>query len=105
MNNMKIGWLSPSGDLWECSTFDHIAKADEIIDKYRYPTLQYRASDEALLANGWVHISISQLTHEYRIWWNNFLTMSQKNFLKKYFENEEIKTSPLDKIKWDKEMN
>lgn len=103
-NKLKTGWLSPNGDLWECNTFNHISKADEIINKYHYPTINHRSSDEVLMFYGWVHISISQIDHKYRIWWDKFLTPNQINFLKQYFDETE-QVSDLDRIKWDKEIS
>ena len=33
---LKLGWLSPDGELVECNSFDHISSASEICDKLGY---------------------------------------------------------------------
>jgi len=95
--NLPTGWLSPTGDFYECAVYEHIAMARELIHT------EHRA-DEILVNGGWVSITISQLGNkEYYIWWKNFLQDEQKNFLKKYFENESVPVSYMSKMRWNDE--
>ena len=93
MSNLKQGWLSPLGELYECGSYDHIDAADKIMRIYKYSNITPHtgfsaASDDILRSNGWVYIGISSWgCHEWRIGWKNFLTESQKAFLKPYFDD------------------
>ena len=84
---LKTGWLSPSGDFWECPCYEHICTAVEIVSKFNYMQIG-KSADDILYCNGWAHIGISTFgPNEWRISWKNFLTDYQKNFLKPYFED------------------
>ena len=103
-NELKVGWLSPSGELVECPYFDHYSTARELVNKLGYTSRPSTANDDILVEHGWVHIGISLLgTKEWAIFWKGFLTESQKNFLKPYFEDEERPMCLSARLKWEKE--
>lgn len=99
MFDFSTGWLSPDGSFVQCGTYEHLAIAKSLVDKY-YPNDPNTHNDDILYNNGWVHITISQLDHAYRIGWSKYLTEYQKQFLKRYFESDIIVISKFDIIKW-----
>lgn len=102
MENLKIGWLSPSGELVECCSYDHIAAAKEIADTRGMAAAWH--PDDALMGAGWAYIGLSSFgTRELRIGWGKFLTDYQKNFLKPYFENEFIPVNGVAMMRWAEE--
>lgn len=89
---IPFGWLSPAGEMVECEFMEHGAMADKLVGKYKYPTTpeDYYRSDDVLMRNGWVHITMSIFDHKFRIYWDKFLTEPQKSYLKPIFaENKE----------------
>lgn len=100
---MRLGWLSPSGEFTEVHYGDHVAVADKILmkmDKF----FEVGPSDDKLLNLGWVKITVSLLgKKEQRIYWNKFLTEEQKNFLRPYFEENDLSVNKYEKIRFDKE--
>jgi len=106
---LKTGWLSPDGELYECSSYDHVSTAHEIIDRFNIACglddkLRTIPDDDILLQHGWVYIGISCfLCHEWRIGWTKFLTEYQKEFLRPYFEDE-IKVNSLAVDRWNTEV-
>ena len=102
---MQTGWLSPNGDFYTCKTFDHIGLAEEIIDKFSIHRNDIYHPDKILLDNGWVQITRSLIGRkEQNIFWENFLTEYQKNFLKPYFENNDESVSSVAIMRWKFEM-
>ena len=98
---LKTGWLFPNGELYPCDTFEHISCAREIIGDYSY---SYARPDEVLHECGFAEISISSLgVKEWRVYWKNFLTVAQKNFLKPYFEDDTLPMEKAAKIRWEQE--
>lgn len=96
---LETGWLSPSGSFTQCNVYDHISTAYEILG-----TSNTSKPDEKLHDAGYAEITLSQLgVKEWRVYWKNFLTEEQKNFLKPYFEDETIPMAYGSRIKWDKE--
>ena len=92
MKEMPTGWLSPSGELFECEYYEHNATAEEICQKLNisYNHYSYRGKDDALLSLGWCKLAISSLgDKKYWVHWERPLTAYQRYFLKDYFENEE----------------
>ena len=81
--NYIIGFLSPDGTLYPCSSYEHICKADEIIKKLNIiKSNPYELSEDTLLQNGWVCIRIRDV---YKAIYDNtghiiFLTLQQENF-------------------------
>lgn len=83
---IKMGWLSPEGELIEAGYMDHILIADQIIEK-RYATqyIENGAPDDWLIDHGWVHISQLRMSgSKYIFTWAfvNPLTQAQKDWLK-----------------------
>lgn len=99
---LDTGWLSPTGEFFQCPTYDHIAVAQKLTGEY------YRA-DETIMKRGYVQISINLLgTKEWAIFWDlhHTLTPEQTRFLRPYFENED--TFPVcfsARCRWDKEFD
>lgn len=79
---MKTGWLSPTGEWFPCSVYEHMYWAKKLSG-------EDRRADDILINRGWTKISISQMGRkEWRIYWNRRLglTPEQKQFLRPYFE-------------------
>ena len=95
VNELKQGWLSPTGEFFECSSYNHMALAHELSDPLGLPdidpkTLRRIYDDDKLLNAGWVSIGINTyLCHEWIIAWKRTLTPEQKQFLRPYFEESE----------------
>lgn len=109
MTELRTGWLSPDGELYECSSYDHMTEARKIVKKFSYPpTSSQRYSwnaDDTLMAKRWVYIGISSLgEREWRIRWSGFLTESQKRFLKPYFEDKYMPVNENSKTRYEEEM-
>lgn len=99
--DLKLGWLSPEGELVECRHFDHLSVARDILDSVH---VSYDHPDDKLLELGWAHITISVLIkRELVIFWGKFLTEAQKKFLKPYFETTLIDVSFNCRANWEKE--
>lgn len=100
MKEMPLGWLSPSGELWECEYYEHNATAEEICEKLNisYNSYIYRWKDDALYALGWCKLAIDSLGNKKYYWvrWERPLTAYQRYFLKEYFENENELNFPMD---------
>lgn len=98
---LKTGWLSPSGEFFKCSVYEHISVAQELTGEYSRP-------DDKLMSRGYVQISINQLgVKEWAIFWDlrHKLTPEQTRFLRPYFENEN--TFPVcfsARCRWDREL-
>ncbi len=96
---LETGWLSPNGDFYPCGVYEHLSCARKILnDEYA------NRADEKLQDSGFAEITISQLgVKEWRVYWKNFLTEQQKNFLKPYFENEVFPMDDMVKMRWERE--
>ena len=97
MIEMPIGWLSPTGEMVKCDTFEHITVAFDLANKYNFNYRDFKP-DEALIKNQWIHITRSLiLDHDYHVYYklSKGPTVEQIHFLKPYFENEDC---PLDKL-------
>lgn len=98
-NELKTGWLSPSGDFYPCAVYEHLSLARKIL-KNEYEN----RPDEKLHDRGFAEITISQLgTKEWRVYWKNFLTEQQKNFLKPYFEDDVFPMGSIVRTRWERE--
>ena len=99
MSNLPTGWLSPNGTFTQCGVYEHISTA------YQLLSVDYTSRpDEKLHDAGYAEITVSQLgVKEWRVYWKNFLTEEQKNFLKPYFEDETRPMALRSKIRWDME--
>ena len=104
MKDLKTGWLSPIGDLFECDTYTHCRTAREIVYKFGYAWGEYKSADNCLMAKGWAYIGISEFDYEWRIGWGKFLTEYQKNFLKSYFEDTQRPVNIIAKARWESEQ-
>lgn len=105
---LKLGWLSPDGELYECGSYDHVSEASKIIKRFDLNDVDTDFKkiphDDLLLNKSWVYIGISCFgKHEWRIIWNKFLTQYQKDFLKPYFDNI-IPVNAVARCKWEREV-
>lgn len=89
MNRTYTGWLSPYGDFIECESYEHLSKAEEILEKH-YPDVEYRHADEALYDRGWASIAIMiYMEHGISVnYTSSRLTDAQLHFLKPYIDGE-----------------
>ena len=100
MNEIKLGWLSPTAEMVECNAYGHIQAAYDILDK-NYDMGCVFNPDDVLVNLGWVHICRGAiLDHDYHFYWNmnRFLTPEQIQYLKPYFED---KNCPIDEVQRD----
>lgn len=84
MDEIKTGWLSPTGEWHPCPVYDHISVARRLSG-------EDRRADDVLISRGWVKISITQLgRREWRIYWDRHIGLSheQKQFLEPYFAED-----------------
>lgn len=104
MSELKCGWLSPRGEIVPCEWYEHLSAAEKLVEKYDYRHSTLRHADDILLFCGWVRISQSAIGRkEWHISWDNFLTESQKNVLRPYFEDDEVPMSFGSKCWWERE--
>lgn len=91
---LKLGWLAPNGDLFECKYYAHLSTAEFICDNYGWEhTHIFNDCDDTLLKHGFAKIGISLLgNREYYVHWERKLTSYQRYFLNDYFiPDEELK--------------
>ena len=101
---LRTGWLSPSGELCPCYSYDHIEEARAIVKRINIANHENGRPDDALIAAGWVYIGTSSMgPSEWRIAWGKFLTEYQKNFLKPYFEQTAIPVNNMTIFRWKEE--
>lgn len=103
---MKIGWLAPNGEFYECSYYDHIAKAEEIIINKNLTINfnQQKPADDILLAWGWAKLGISLLGNkQWYVRRMHPLTPNQRYFLKDSFENPDMEIESLTIAEWEYE--
>lgn len=112
MHELKLGWLSPTGEFHECSPYDHIEVARELADNMRLHCYDFKAhraipADDALQKAGWVYIGVSSLgIKEFRMGWVRPLTPEQIRFLEPYFDpSNEISVNKYIKYRWNEEVN
>ena len=112
MSRFRQGWLSPTGEFFECKSYDHCETARELADNLSLQRIDIKTSriiseDEQLLNAGWVYIGISSfMCHEWRIGWNRKLTPEQICFLRPYFEDDnELPVNEFRKIRWNEEKD
>ena len=97
---MKTGWLSPTGEWYPCEVYEHIYYAKKLSGE------THRA-DDALIARGWVKISISHWPMKrWSIWWRRWhLTPEQKRFLEPYFApDSELPVNEFERDYWEDEQ-
>ena len=109
-SGLKTGWLSPNGELYECTSYDHTDAARKIVSVFGYSPVTEQnyswSADDILMANRWVYIGISSLgVKEWRIGWKTFLTESQKIYLKPYFEDQHIPANAVAKERYKEETS
>lgn len=105
---LNTGWLAPDGSFFKCHSYDHVAKAEEIIDKFGYSNIRPDGrrihADDNLMSHGWCYIGISSfMHHEWRVNWDKFLTEYQKQFLIPYFEESYLPVNEFNVMRWKQE--
>lgn len=110
MDELRQGWLSPSGEFWQCASYEHFSMARSLLgdDWAAIPVRPRRQPDDALLDLGWCSIGIySFLRHEWRISWRHHLTPEQIAFLRPYFEQPVwgIAVNESDAERWREEVH
>lgn len=107
-NTLRTGWLSPTGEFFECLSYDHIMCAKELaeplnLSDYDFITNRRISADDMLMNCGWVYIGISSFgSHEWRIGWKTHLTPEQRLFLKNYFEDGNgIPVNEISVMRWE----
>ena len=96
MTELKLGWLSPTGEFTECSNYEHANMALAIaaslgLRSYDFRNERVIHADEALINAGYVLVGRSTIFfHGWRICWSLYhtLTPEQRQFLEPYFEDE-----------------
>jgi len=103
MNDINLGWLSPTGEFVKCSSYDHTETAREILSSIQnISEKDMKCADDVLTDSGWVYIGVSSLGRkEYRIYWNRHLTSEQILFLKPYFEDTTIPVNNVAKYRFE----
>lgn len=90
MNTGTTGWLNPDGKFYECESWEHMYKAEEIVKEYGYVKSKCtEEEEEVLLRNGWIRISfIITFFHGFTFGYIRKPTQEQLNFLKPYLYGE-----------------
>ena len=100
---MNLGYLSPSGKMYICSSYGHMELAMRICNTYENPEYELKNSldcETYLLDIGYVCIRSRSVVYEHFTTRDfskhfnakvcvNILTDAQKNFLKQLFKNDE----------------
>ena len=91
LNSMEqyTGWLSPYGDFIECESYEHLSKAEEIVER-NYSSDENEHADDLLYDHGWASIGIvTFMEHGISVRYRSTrLTDAQLHFLKPYVEGE-----------------
>jgi hypothetical protein len=108
VSELHTGWLSPTGELIQCGSFEHLAYARKIAKRFGYDENRPdgpRHLDDVLLFAGWMKISISNLIQTaWAINWNRILTPEQIRFIRPYFEDNKRPVSFGTMCQWEKEV-
>lgn len=88
MSDSKMGWLSPTGEFYQCKMNEHISMAQELYKAYGGNGCESNA-DKELHEKGWVSITIlTFIDHGYCIGFPPHPTTEQLRFLRPYYEGE-----------------
>ena len=91
LNSMEqyTGWLSPYGDFIECESYEHLSKAEEIVES-NYSSDENEHADDLLYDHGWASITImTYMEHGISVnYTSSRLTDAQLHFLKPYIDGE-----------------
>lgn len=84
---MYTGWLSPTGDFIKTNEYAHHDIALKLVEQYNLFYDYNKHCDETLLNFNWCKICISRPQNTYKLFYNNYLTDYQKNWIKDKVEN------------------
>ena len=89
MNHSYTGWLSSYGDFIECESYEHLSKAEEIVES-NYSSDENEHADDVLYNHGWASITImTYMEHGISVnYRSSRLTNAQLEFLKPYINDE-----------------
>lgn len=96
---LQFGWLSRS-EFYPCDIMDHVWEAERLCREYGYVSVNSRP-DDVLMDHGWVHITRSAFSGEYRIYWDKHLNEYQKSFLRPYMESGNIEDFCLREFRYE----
>ena len=70
LKNFSCGWISPTGDTFTCSRYNHIDLATTLCEEYKIgfgykkigvgtgnPSIWYNSPDDALISEGWIKVN------------------------------------------------
>lgn len=98
---MQTGWVDPAGCFYPCNTYEHYDLAVELVARIYPEIMDDKFEDTILLDHGWVQITRSQIGQKTQnIYWDKFLSESQKQFLHPYFEDNDEPISSVSRMKW-----
>lgn len=94
---MPLGWLAPDGSFFECKYYEHVSKAEEIIELLGIDECSiYVPVDDFLFKLGYTKICQSSLgDKQYIVYWDKRLTPYQRYYLEDYFDNEKELKFPM----------
>ena len=108
MEELKTGWLSPTGEFFETGLYEHNSVATKIVDGMNLCDYDFKANrrisaDEQLMRNGWAFIGRGvYFEQEWRVGWGSQkLTPEQRQFLRPYFEDSDIHMNEIAKERWE----
>ena len=109
-DELRNGWLSPTGEFFECGYCDHIDVAQKLTEPLQLPDYDFKterriSADDKLLNAGWVYIGFaSVIFREWMIGWRHHLTHEQRMFLAPYFEKEDgFPVNAVAMMRWKEE--
>lgn len=104
----KTGWLSPTGELIPCETYEHVTVARVLCETLHLDTMCRIPHDELLLRSGWCQIStVAELGMgtAYAIFWYRHLSPEQCRYTKSLIETEGAPVSKGTLMRWKYEVN
>lgn len=90
MDNVRTGWLSPTGEFFPCESYEHQMVAEKLCESYGINQWSETWPADELRNKGWCSISIMVfLDHGYAIVFPECLpSPEQLRFLRPYYEGE-----------------
>lgn len=95
-HEFQTGWLSPTGELVACATYEHVSVARDLCEALHLSTMGRIPDDEQLLKHGWCQISTvcePGMGTAYSIFWYCHLSPEQCRCLKPIIEGEDVPVS------------
>ncbi len=110
-NELKTGWLSPSGEFTPCSYYEHYSTARVIAAALQVPSYDFKKErrideEQAIIDAGYVLVGRSTVFfHGWRIEWSLYhtLTPEQRQFLEPYFQDAS-QIEEMTMMRWKDEL-